>query len=204
MSFYAPHTHTRTNTLLSHTNANRYGSSGVTLADAVNSSCACSKRVNGGTKEREGKEKRSRGSWSCMQLINIQRHRHIALRCVFVFEFDQTRWRQWGHKQIHEHSHTLAHTVAHSHTGLHMHERKSMLFYVRVSESVECKRVGVALQLSLQLTTTTTTRHKAAFDLHNLDLMLFVSLCVCVCVCSNCSRCFSRLFLPLLFLLLLL
>lgn len=104
-----------------------------------------------------------------MQLINIQRHRHIALRCVFVFEFDQTRWRQWGHKQIH----------THSHTSLHMHERKSMLFYVRVSESVECKRVGVALQLSL---TTMTTRHKAAFDLHNLDLMLFVSLCVCVCL----------------------
>lgn len=55
-----------------------------------------------------------------------------------------------------------------------------MLFYVRVSESVECKRVGVALQLSL------TTRHKAAFDLHNLDLMLFVSLCVCGVVFLAC------------------
>lgn len=67
-----------------------------------------------------------------------------------------------------------------------------MLFYVRVSESVECKRVGVdvgeGVALQLSLTTMTTMRsHKAAFDLHNLDLMLFVSVCVCVWVRVHCS-----------------
>lgn len=69
-------THTRTHTLLSHTNANRYGSSGVTLADAVNSSCACSKRVNGGTKEK-GRE-REKGGEEQRELELHAAHKYTA------------------------------------------------------------------------------------------------------------------------------